>query len=183
MNGINLYHQVPAGTAEAFNVVIDIPKGSLNKYEYDEEGGYFKLDRVVHYPYTVLFDYGFIPQTHSDDGDALDVCLLVTNPTFSGCVIEARAIGMLKTADEKGGDNKIIAVPVSKRDRRFDEVNSIDDLPKRVQEELLHHFKEIKKLEPAKYEKVVIGGFVGIEEAHAEITRAMDAYKADHAAS
>ncbi len=178
MKGINFYHEIPSGDAEVFHVVVDLPKGSSNKIEYDEEGGYFKLDRVLHHQMFYPFDYGFIPQTHSDDGDAIDVCLLVTYPTFSGCVVKARTIGMLKTADEKGGDNKIIAVPISKVDPRFDEIKSIEDLPKHVQEELLIHFKEIKKLEKAKYDKVVINGFGTPEEAKAEIQRAIEAYKA-----
>jgi inorganic pyrophosphatase len=181
MKGINLYHEVSSGDASAFHVVIDLPKGSSNKFEYDEEGGYFKLDRVLHSQMFYPFDYGFIPQTHSDDGDAIDVCLLVTYPTFPGCVVKARAIGMIKTADEKGGDNKIIAVPVSKVDPRFDEMKSIEDLPAHVREELLLHFKEIKKLEKAKYDKVVINGFGTAEEAQTEIERAIGAYKQAHA--
>jgi len=181
MKGINLYHEVPAGSPDEFMMVVDLPKFSSNKYEYDEEGGFFKLDRVLHSQMFYPFDYGFIPQTHSDDGDAIDVCVLVTYPTFSGCVIKCRAIGMIKTSDEKGGDNKILAVPVGKLDPRFNEIQSVDDLPKHVQEELLIHFKEIKKLEKAKYDKVQIDGFGNVEEAKAEIQRAMDAYKAKHA--
>lgn len=181
MKGINLYHELAAGDAEVFHVVIDLPKGSSNKYEYDEEGGYFKLDRVVHHQMFYPFDYGFIPQTHSDDGDAIDVCLLTTYPTFPGCVVKARAIGMIKTADEKGGDNKILAVPVSKVDPRFNEIQSISDLPKHVQEEYLLHFKELKKLEKAKYDKVVIDGYGSVDEAKAEIARAIDSYKTKHA--
>jgi len=177
MNGINLYHEVEAGDADAFHVVVDLPKGSSNKFEYDEEGGYFKLDRVLHSQMFYPFDYGFIPQTHSDDGDAIDVCLLVTYPTFPGCVVKARAIGMIKTSDEKGGDNKIIAVPVTKVDPRFDEIKSVNDLPKHVQEELLIHFKEIKKLEKAKYDKVKIDGFGSADEAKKEIVKAMKAYQ------
>ena len=180
MKGINLYHEVPAGSAEEFHVVVDLAKGSSNKYEYDEEGGFFKLDRVLHHQMFYPFDYGFIPQTHSDDGDAIDVCLLVTYPTFSGCVVKARAIGMLKTADEKGGDNKILAVPVNKLDPRFAEITSYEQLPKHVQEELLLHFKEIKKLEKAKYDKVVVNGFGSADEAKSEVNRAMEAYKAKH---
>jgi inorganic pyrophosphatase len=88
---------------------------------------------------------------------------------------------MIKTADEKGGDNKIIAVPVSKVDPRFDEMKSIEDLPAHVREELLLHFKEIKKLEKAKYDKVVINGFGTAEEAQTEIERAIGAYKQAHA--
>lgn len=178
MKGINLYHEIPAGDAETFRVVVDLPKGCSNKYEYDEEGGYFTLDRVLHHQMFYPFDYGFIPQTHSDDGDAIDVCLLVTYPTFPGCVVKARAIGMIKTADEKGGDNKIIAVPVSKLDPRFDEVKSVEDLPAHVREELLLHFKEIKKLEKVKYDKVVVSGFGTADDAKAEIQKAMEAYQA-----
>jgi inorganic pyrophosphatase len=178
MKGINLYHEIPAGEPDAFHIVVDLPKGSSNKYEYSEDGGYFTLDRVLHHQMFYPFDYGFIPQTHSDDGDAIDVCLLVTYPTFPGCVVKARPIGMLRTADEKGGDNKIIAVPVGKVDPRFNEVQSVDDLPAHVREELLLHFKEIKKLEKAKYDKVVINGFGSVDEAKAEITKAMGAYQA-----
>lgn len=177
MKGINLYHEVPCGDVEVFHVVVDLPKGSSNKFEYDEEGGYFKLDRVLHHQMFYPFDYGFIPQTHSDDGDAIDVCLLVTYPTFPGCVVKARAIGMLRTSDEKGGDNKIVAVPVGKVDPRFNEITSVDQLPAHVREELLLHFKEIKKLEKSKYDKVVIDGFGTADEARAEIARAMEAYR------
>jgi inorganic pyrophosphatase len=182
MKGINLYHEVAAGDADAFHVVVDIPKGSANKFEYDEEGGYFKLDRVVHHSMFYPFDYGFIPQTHADDGDALDVCLLLTYPTFPGCVVKARAIGILKTSDEKGGDNKIIAVPVSKSDPRFEEIESLEDLPAHVREEISIFPKEVKKLEKAKYDKVVISGFGSVEEAKAEIVRAMEAYTSKHGA-
>ena len=150
MKGINLYHQVPCGTPEEFNVVVDIPKGSSNKYEYDEEGGYYKLDRSVHHSMFFPFDYGFIPQTHAGDGDAIDVCLLLTAPTFSGCVVKARAIGIIRTADQDGPDDKIIAVPVAKLDPRFNEIQSFEDLPAHVQEEYLIFFKELKKLEKAK---------------------------------
>ncbi|KAA0206385.1 inorganic diphosphatase [Candidatus Uhrbacteria bacterium] len=177
MKGINLYHEVPCGTPEEFNVIVDIPKGSSNKYEYDEEGGYFKLDRVVHHQMFFPFDYGFIPQTHAGDGDATDVCLLLTYPTFPGCIIKARAIGMIKTSDQDGDDAKIVAVPVSKLDPRFEELTSIKDLPKHSQEELLIFFKEIKKLEKAKYDKVMINGFGSVEEAKEEIGKSMEAYK------
>lgn len=180
MKGINLYHEVPCGTPEEFNVVVDLPKGSTNKVEYDEEGGYFKLDRALHQPTFYPFDYGFIPQTHAGDGDATDVCLLLTAPTFPGCVVKARPIGMIKTADQDGDDAKIIAVPVSKVDPRFDEVKKIDDLSKHFQEELLMFFKEYKKLEKKKYDKITIGGFGSKKEAMAEIKSSMEAYAKKH---
>lgn len=181
MKGINLYHEVPAGDAETFHVVVDLPKGSSNKYEYDEEGGYFKLDRALYQSTFYPFDYGFIPQTHAGDGDATDVCLLTTSPTFPGCVVKARAIGMIKTSDQDGEDAKIIAVPVSKVDPRFDEMKSLEDLPAHVREEFLLYFKEYKKLEKTKYDKIVINGFGTVDEAKTEITKSMAAYKAHHA--
>lgn len=160
--------------------MIDVPKGSSNKVEYDEEGGYFKLDRVLHQPTFYPFDYGFIPQTHAGDGDATDVCLLLTHPTFTGCVVKARAIGMIKTADQDGDDAKIIAVPVSKVDPRFDELTSLEDLPAHVREEFLMYFKEYKKLEKKKYDQIQINGFGTAEEAKEEIQKSMEAYKNAH---
>ena len=137
-------------------VVVDIPKGSNNKYEYDEEHGFFKLDRVIHHSMYYPCDYGFIPQTLSKDGDPCDVFLLVTNPTFPGCVIHARPVGILYTSDDAGEDPKIIAVPISEVDPRWDEVHHIDDLGKHMKEEMFMFFKEIKHLEHAKYDKVEI---------------------------
>lgn len=181
MKGINLYHEVPCGTPEAFNVIIDLPRGSSNKIEYDEQGGYFKLDRVLHQPTFYPFDYGFIPQTHSGDGDAMDVCLLTTHPTFSGCVVKARPIGLIRTSDQDGPDDKVIAVPVSKVDPRFDEIQTVEDLPAHVREEFLLYFKEYKKLEKSKYDKIVIEGFRSLEETKVAIQKAMDAYRAKQA--
>ncbi len=158
------------------HMVVDIPKGSSNKYEYHEEGGYFHLDRVLFHQMFYPFDYGFVPQTSALDGDAVDVCALLTYPTFPGCVIKCRVIGAIDTADEKGPDTKIIVVPIDKIDPRFKEVQSYEDLPAHVREELLLHFKEIKKLEAEKYEKVVIRGFLGKEEAMQQIREATSRY-------
>ena len=94
-----------------FNVVIDVPRGSNNKYEYDHHLGCFRLDRVIHNNMYYPVDYGFIPQTLSEDGDSCDVCLLTTNPTFTGCLIKTRPIGILYTSDNAGDDPKIIAAP------------------------------------------------------------------------
>src|SRR5215217_901254 len=105
---------------------IEIPRGSRNKYEYDESTGRFILDRVlyssVHYP----TDYGFIPETLADDGDALDALVIVNEPTFSGCLIPARPIGMLDMRDDKGEDEKILAVPLG--DPRFEGVETLSDI-------------------------------------------------------
>jgi len=178
---MNLYKDISAYADEGqehLNVVIDIPRGQSNKYEYDEKGGYFKLDRVLYHQMFYPFDYGFVPQTHYDDGDAVDVCVLTTYPTFSGCVIKVRVIGGMDTADESGTDLKVLAVPTEKIDPRFAEIQSYEDLPAHVREELLLHFKEIKKLEKAKYDKVEIRGFLSKEKTMEEIRRAMAKYKA-----
>lgn len=182
MNGINLYKEVPCGTPEEFNVVVEVVKGTMNKVEYVEEGGYFKLDRVLHQPTFYPFDYGFIPQTHGGDGDALDVCLLLTQPTFPGCVVKARAIGVIQMEDQDGVDDKIIAVPVAKVDPRFNEITSFEQLPAHVREEYMIYFKEYKKLEKKKYDLINVKGVAGAEAAREAVKGAMAAYT-DHAAA
>ncbi len=183
MKGINLYKEVPAGTPEEFNVVVEVTKGTMNKVEYDEEGGYFKLDRVLHQPTVYPFDYGFIPQTHGGDGDAIDVCLLLTQPTFPGCVVKARAIGVIQMEDQDGVDDKIIAVPVGKVDPRFNELTSFEQLPAHVQEEYMIYFKEYKKLEKKKYDLITVKGVAGAEAARAAVAQAMQAFANEHATS
>lgn len=176
---MNLYKDIPAFADEEkgfLNMVVDIPRGGSNKYEYDEEGGYFKLDRVLYHQMFYPFDYGFVPQTHALDGDAVDVCALLTYPTFPGCVIKVRVIGAMDTADESGPDMKVIAVPVEKLDPRWAEVQTVEDLPEHVRKELLLHFKEIKKLEVEKYPKVEVRGFLSREDALAMIKEASGRY-------
>lgn len=180
----NLYKRIPAfadAAGESINVIVDIPKGSSNKYEYSEERGYFKLDRVLYHNMFYPFDYGFIPQTHHEDGDAVDVVLLTTYPTFPGCIVEARILGGIDTHDEKGGDLKVVAVPVTKIDPRFSHLESCADLNEHQQQELLLHFKEIKKLEKGKYDKVVVRGFVSRDDAIAAIRTASKVYAKKHA--
>ena len=127
---------------EAF---IEIPRGSRNKYEYDHERGLFKLDRVlfssVHYP----SDYGFIPNTLSLDGDPLDVLVIMENPTFPGCVIDARPIGFLDMQDEQGRDEKILSVP--SKDPRFRHIKTLDDIGPHWQREIENFFATYKALE------------------------------------
>jgi inorganic pyrophosphatase len=124
---------------------IEIPTGSRNKYEYDEEHGTFRLDRVlfssVHYP----TDYGFIPDTLAEDGDHLDILVLVQEPTFPGCLIEARPLGGLDMADEKGSDFKVLAVPVD--DPRYAHVTSLEQLGDHLLREIETFFDTYKLLE------------------------------------
>ena len=126
-------------------VVVEIPKGSRNKYEYDPESVRIKLDRVlfssVHYP----ADYGYAVDTMAEDGDAVDVLVLIEEPTFPGCLIEAKPIGYLEMRDEKGGDNKVIAVPL--RDPRWGKVEDLRELPAPLLDEIENFFLTYKKLE------------------------------------
>ena len=176
---MNLYKDIAPGDValEQINVVIDVPRGGNNKYEYSEDKGYFELDRVNYMPMFYPFDYGFVPQTHSEDGDALDVLLLTTYPTFPGCVIKARPIGMLLMRDEAGVDNKILAVPIEKIDPRFKEIRDIDDLGEHYKKEIMVYFEDYKKLEPQKYEHVKVEGFRNKQEAMEIIRVATEKYK------
>ncbi|MCK4355041.1 inorganic diphosphatase [Candidatus Parcubacteria bacterium] len=176
---MNLYKDIPAGEnlPEQINVVVDIPKGCNNKYEYSEQGGYFTLDRVNYSPMFYTFDYGFVPQTHSEDGDALDVLLLTTYPTFPGCVVKARPIGVLLMKDEAGLDNKIISVPIEEIDPRFKEIQDINDLGEHYKKEIQIYFEDYKKLEPEKYKHVKVDGFENKEKALEIIKDAVERYK------
>ncbi|TCS84104.1 inorganic diphosphatase [Tepidibacillus fermentans] len=124
---------------------IEIPTGSQNKYEFDKEKGVFRLDRVlysaVHYP----TEYGYLENTLALDGDPLDILVLTSFPTFPGCVISSRVIGVLIMSDDKGQDEKLLAVPVD--DPRFKEINSIADVPSHKLKEIEHFFKVYKDLE------------------------------------
>lgn len=158
---MNLYKDVPRleTLPEEFNVVVDIPMNSTSKFEYDEKGGYFKLDRTLYSPLLYPFEYGFIPQTHGEDGDAIDVIVLVSRPTFSGCVIKVRPVGVLKMSDEAGIDNKIICVPVAKLDPRLKDIQDLKDIQEHTLKEIELFMADYKKLEPGKYEHVKIEGF------------------------
>lgn len=128
-----------------FNTIIEIPKGSTNKYEFDPETGVMKLDRVLYSPLFYPFDYGFIPQTEYLDGDPIDVLVLVSHPTFPGCVIDAKAIGVLEMRDEKGPDEKILCVAT--KDPRFSFRKSLNDLQDHTRKEIMHFFEVYKTLE------------------------------------
>ncbi|PSL43254.1 inorganic pyrophosphatase [Salsuginibacillus halophilus] len=127
------------------SVFVEIPYGSSNKYEFDIEKNSFKLDRVLYSPMYYPAEYGEIPQTLAEDGDPLDALVLVTHPTFSGCIIDTRIIGALTMADEKGKDDKLIGVPVN--DPRFANVNSLKDISPHILEEIKHFFETYKDLE------------------------------------
>lgn len=124
---------------------IEIPKGSQNKYEYDEEEGMFRLDRVLYSPMHYPADYGQVRETLALDGDPLDILVLTTFPTFPGCVISSRVIGVLMMSDDKGQDEKLLAVPVD--DPRWNEVHGLEDVPPHTLREIEHFFEVYKDLE------------------------------------
>lgn len=161
---------------KVLHVVVEVPYGTMNKIEYRPEW-YFELDRTLYHQMYYPFNYGFIPQTLEWDGDPIDVVLLATHPIPMGCVVKSRVIGMIHTADQDGEDMKLICVPTTKIDPRYSHVKTIDDLNEHVREELLLHFKEYKKLEKGKYDKVTIGWFKEIDEAYRLIDLAISAYK------
>jgi inorganic pyrophosphatase len=175
---MNLYTDVPRleSLPEEFNVVIDIAMNSTSKFEYDEKGGYFKLDRTLYSPLIYPFEYGFVPQTHGQDGDALDVILLATRPTFSGCVVKARAVGVLKMSDEAGVDDKLICAPVTKLDPRLSHIQDLGDIESHLKKEIELFMADYKKLEPGKYEFVKIEGFGDKSEAQAILIAGAEAY-------
>ena len=166
---------VPSSIEDFVPVVIEIPKGSKLKYEIDKATGMLMLDRVlyssVHYP----ANYGFIPQSHADDGDPLDVLVHTPHRVISGTVIRCRPVGILKMDDEAGGDAKLVAVPVSKLTPIYDDVKEVSDLPKLLVQQIVHFFEHYKDLEKGKWVKVE--GWGSAEEAREEILKAIANFK------
>ena len=148
-----------------FDVTIEIPKGNRNKYEIDHETGRIRLDRTLFTATQYPADYGFVEQTLGEDGDPLDALVLVQEPTFPGCLIRSRAIGMFRMRDEKGGDDKVLCVPA--RDPRLAHLQDIGDIAKFDQLEIQHFFEVYKDLEPGA--SVEGATWVGRAEAEAEI--------------
>lgn len=139
---------------------IEIPSGSQNKYEFDKEKGVFRLDRVLYSPMHYPTEYGYIQETLAEDGDPLDVLVLTTFPTFPGCVIETRVVGVLLMTDDKGKDEKLLGVPTE--DPRWKQVRSLEDVPPHILEEIAHFFSVYKQLEG---KEVTVEGWRGTDEA------------------
>lgn len=158
--------------SETFDVLIEIPKGSRNKYEYDFELKKVRYDRMIFSSMMYPADYGFIPDTLALDSDPLDVLVLVAEPTFPGIVMEVKPIGVFHMADEKGPDEKIICVPVS--DPIWNRINDLDELNGHLLKEIEHFFKVYKDLEK---KKVDVGGFGDAKEAKEIIRQCIERYK------
>jgi len=144
----------------SFDVLIEIPKGSRNKYEYDFILRKVRYDRMIFSSMMYPADYGFVPESLALDSDPLDVLVLVTEPTFPGCVMEVKPIGVFHMADEKGPDEKVICVPVS--DPIWNKMNDLSDLNPHLIKEIEHFFSVYKDLEK---KKVAINGWGNVEEA------------------
>ncbi len=176
---MNLWHELAPGPdwPRVIYVVVEIPKKSRNKYEYDEQGGFVKLDRVLfsslHYP----GDYGFVPQTLHADGDPLDVLVMVNEPSFAGCVIEARPLGVFRLIDRGQLDDKVLAVP--RTDPLFAEYRTLQDVPPHFLDEVAHFFSVYKDLESG---EVVGKGWDDLETAYEEIEHAVERYR-EHVSS
>ena len=146
-----------------FDVTVEIPKGQRNKYEVDHQTGRIRLDRTLFTATQYPADYGFIEGTLGEDGDPLDALVLVQEPTFPGCLIRARAIGMFRMTDEKGGDDKVLCVPAE--DPRLEHMRDIHHLPEFHRLEIQHFFEVYKDLEPGKS----VEGATWVDRAEAEL--------------
>jgi len=169
---MNLLHDISAGTAEEMNVIIEIPKGSHNKYEIDKETGLIKLDRANYSGAPYPFDYGFVPQTLWDDGDALDVVVLSTYPIPSGILVKVRPVAVLNMIDDGEDDAKVIAVPV--KDKRWEDVNDLADLNKHTLKEIVHFFETYKLLKGG---EVSTNGYGDSAAAKTAFAKACESYK------
>ena len=156
----------------SFPVVIEVPKGSKNKYEIDKDTGLLFLDRVLHSAVHYPADYGFIPQTLCGDGDALDVLVLCQVPLVPGCVVMARAVGVLNMTDDKGVDVKIIAVCVN--DPVFSDYQKLEDVPKHMLREIEQFFNDYKILEG---KGVEVDAPLGLDEAKKVIADSFVMYR------
>lgn len=171
---MNLWHEIGPGESvpEIVNVIVEIPKGSKNKYEIDKETGLIKLDRAMKSSQDYPFDYGFVPQTLWEDGDALDVILLTTYPLAVGILVEARPVAVMRMIDGGEGDDKVIAVP--KNDPRWEDVRDLSDINKHTIKEIQHFLETYKSIEG---KSVKISGVEGREQALAAVKRGIQMYQ------
>lgn len=140
---------------ENINVIIEVPIGGEPiKYELDKDSGTLFVDRFLYTPMRYPGNYGFVPHTLSDDGDPIDVLIANTRPLVPGCVISCRPIGVLVMEDEKGQDEKVVAVPSSNISQRYDNVHDFSNLPEITRQQINHFFEHYKDLEPEKWVKV-----------------------------
>lgn len=170
---MNLLHDITAGknVPDTINVIVEIPKGSKNKYEIDKETGLITLDRAMHSSQDYPFDYGFMPQSHWEDGDPLDVVILTTYPLAPGILVKVRPVAVMNMIDDGDSDAKIIGVP--EKDPRWDHVTDIADINKHTLKEIEHFFQTYKIIQN---KEVQIDGFADKAAAHAAIVKSQALY-------
>jgi inorganic pyrophosphatase len=156
-----------------FEAVIEIPRGSRNKYEVDHKTGRVHLDRVLYTPFVYPVDYGYFDKTLGGDGDPLDALVLLEFPVYPGVVVNVRAVGVLPMEDDGGMDEKILCVPA--KDKRWEHIQDINDVPEQTKNEIFHFFEHYKDLEPGKWVK--LGEWANKAEAERLIAEAKAKYK------
>lgn len=171
---MNLWHEVSAGkkTPKEINVIVEIAKGSKNKYEIDKETGLIALDRVAHTAQDFPFDYGFVPQTYWHDNDPLDVVLLTTYPLQPGILVNARPVALMNMVDSGEADDKVIAVPVD--DPRWSGIEDLADINKHTLKEIEHFYSTYKKLQD---KEVSVTGFKDRSEAQKVVQEGIKLYQ------
>lgn len=169
---MNLWHDIDPGTKDEITTIIEINKGSKNKYEVDKKTGMIALDRVAHTAQDFPFDYGFVPQTLWDDNDPIDVVVLTTYPLVPGILVRVRPVAIMNMIDSGDADDKVIAVPVD--DPRWAPVKDLSDINPHTLKEIEHFYSTYKKLQ----NKVVeVKGFKGAKDAQAAFLRGKELYK------
>ena len=169
---MNLWHDLKPGTPDSITTIIEINKGSKNKYEIDKESGLIALDRVSHTSQDFPFDYGFIPQTLWDDGDPMDVIVLTTYPLFPGLLVRVRPVAIMNMIDGGDSDDKVIAVPAE--DPRWAKVKDLADINPHTLKEIEHFYSTYKQLQ----NKVVkVNGFKGKKEVEEAFKRGVQLYQ------
>lgn len=158
--------------SDVIEIFIEIPKGSRNKYEWDHHTRRFKLDRMLFSSVQYPGDYGFVPRTWAEDNDPLDALVILGEPTFPGCSIAARVVGIFYMTDDKGRDAKLITVPDA--DPRWQDVQEIDDVPSHMLAEIGHFFSIYKDLEG---KTVKVEGFGSRQEALVELDKDRQAFR------
>jgi inorganic pyrophosphatase len=168
--------KMPAGTVDAFNVIIEIPAQSHPvKYEMDKEHGILAVDRFITTAMQYPCNYGYVPSTLSEDGDPVDVLVFTPYPLIHGCVVKCRTIGMLNMTDEAGVDTKILAVPTEKLCKEYAHIQTAEDLGEPLLKKIEHFFEHYKDLEKGKWVKTA--GYSDAATAKAEIQKGIDALK------
>lgn len=171
---MNLLHEITPGkdVPNIINVIIEIPKGSKNKYELDKETGLIVLDRAMHTSQDYPFDYGFMPQSHWEDGDPLDVVVLTTYPLNCGVLVKVRPVAIVHMIDDGDSDAKVIGVP--EKDPRWDHVQDLEDINKHTLKEIEHFFLTYKQIQG---KEVTIDGIGDKDEAIAAVIKSQQLYK------